>query len=87
MKNSKLLIIISSILVIVIGGYIVIKKRTKKEEPLYVTTRPIKKDLVQYINSSGRLKAHDQITIGSLVAGRIIKLHIDIDCIIVYNYT
>ncbi len=34
-----------------------------------------KRDLVQYVNASGKLKAVVQITVGSLVAGRVVKIY------------
>lgn len=62
-------------------GFIVFKYLKKKYDhqnsnPI-TTTKPIYKDLVQFVNSSGNLKAKDQITIGSLVAGKIEKLLAD----------
>jgi len=38
------------------------------------TEKPTRKDLTQFVNASGKLKAVVQITVGSLVAGRVVKI-------------
>ncbi|MBU1008286.1 efflux RND transporter periplasmic adaptor subunit [Candidatus Dependentiae bacterium] len=77
MKHTKLLVTIVASFVIPVGSYIIFKKRTAKKLQWYTTAKPNRKDLTQYITAAGRLQAQDQITVGSLVAGRIIKLHVD----------
>ena len=77
MKHEKLVIAVAAFLLIPIGFYAIVKKRNAKKFQWYVTQKSQKRDLTQYVNASGRLKAKDQITIGSLVTGRIIKLHVD----------
>lgn len=51
-------------------------KTTQKKIPTNPirTEQPVKKDLTQIVNASGKLKAVVQITVGSLVAGRIIEV-------------
>ena len=46
---------------------------SKKNRFPIKTEKPIRKDLVQYVTATGNLKAKDQISVGSLVAGRIEK--------------
>lgn len=53
------------------------KTSQKDDEPLFFTETPFKQDIIQYVNSSGTLKAKEQITIGSLEAGRVIKVLAD----------
>jgi HlyD family secretion protein len=77
MRHLKLLAAIAAFFLLPIGAYYIFKKRHAKELQWYSVEYPTKKDLEQYITATGRLKAQDQITIGSLVAGRVIKLHAD----------
>jgi HlyD family secretion protein len=77
MKHSKLLIAIISLVIVPLGLYLIFKKQNDTKIKWYSISSPIQKDLRQYITASGRLQAQDNITIGSLVAGRIIKLHVD----------
>jgi len=76
-KHSKLLVAIIAFIALPVTSYIIVKRRSKKELQWYSVAYPTRKNLTQYINASGRLKAQDQITIGSLVAGRVVKLHVD----------
>jgi len=57
----------------------------KKNVSLIETVKPLVKDLKQYVNAPGTLKAKDQITIGSLIAGRIIKLYVDDNSVVKKN--
>ncbi|MBD3273070.1 efflux RND transporter periplasmic adaptor subunit [Candidatus Dependentiae bacterium] len=76
--NNKKIIIISSIIILIAGiGFYFYKKNHKDKRPPFKTSKPYKKDLVQYVNAAGTLKAKDEITIGSLVAGRVIKILAD----------
>lgn len=77
MKHIKLLAAITLFITIPAGFYFFIKKRNSKKLVWHQTEMPLRKNLSQYINASGRLQPQDQITVGSLVAGRIIKLHVD----------
>jgi HlyD family secretion protein len=54
-----------------------IRKKRQPEEPLFTTSKPIRKDITQYVTATGTLQAKDEITVGSLVAGRVIIVHAD----------
>ncbi len=57
------------------GSYFYItNKKAKNLVPPIRTEKPIQQDTVQFVNASGKLKAVVQITVGSLVAGRIVKV-------------
>ena len=73
--NKKKLIIISSIIISIstITFYFLKKNREEKNLPFKIEN-PIHKNLIQYVNSSGTLQAKDEVTVGSLVAGRVIKI-------------
>jgi HlyD family secretion protein len=60
------------------GAFLYIKKKNAQLpiNPIR-SEKPVKRDLVQYVNASGKLKAVVQITVGSLVAGRVIKVSAD----------
>lgn len=77
MRHHKLLLAIAAFILIPLGFYFFVKKRNTKKLVWHATRNPITKDLTQFITASGSLKAQDQITIGSLVAGRIVKLLAD----------
>lgn len=47
-----------------------------KKNP-FTTEKPIERNLVQFVNASGTLKAKNQISVGSLVAGRVIEIRAD----------
>ena len=76
-KHKTLLISIIAFVIAPLGLYFIVKKNNKKQISWYSTSQPTTRDLKQYITASGRLKARNEITIGSLVAGRIVKLHVD----------
>lgn len=48
----------------------------KKKNP-FTTEKPTHRHLVQFVNASGTLKAKNQISVGSLVAGRVIEIRAD----------
>jgi HlyD family secretion protein len=79
MTKNKLIVLSS----IVIGGLFIFigvkihKKNSSDEKVFYITKKPIQKKIVQLVNSAGRLQARDEITVGSLVAGRVVKIHVD----------
>jgi len=77
MKHTKLLIAIIAFIILPVGSYIIFKKRNAKKLQWYLVDKPIRKDLTQYVTAAGRLKPQDQITIGSLEAGRVVKLLVD----------
>ncbi|MFH1254223.1 MAG: efflux RND transporter periplasmic adaptor subunit [bacterium] len=58
-----------------VGTYFYIKNKssTNMVNPIR-TEQPTKQDLSQVVNASGKLKAVVQITVGSLVAGRVVKV-------------
>jgi HlyD family secretion protein len=74
--HLKLIAAVVTFLLIPSVAYIIFKKRNAKHLKWHLIGNPIQKDLKQYINASGRLQAEEQITIGSLVAGRVVKLHV-----------
>jgi len=69
------IIIISLIASMSAGAYFYIKNKKSNTlvNPIR-TEKPIKRDLTQFVNASGKLKAVVQITVGSLVAGRVVKV-------------
>lgn len=77
MRHAKLLLAILAFVLLPIGSYIIFKKRNAQKLAWYDTSKPVRKNLTQYTTAAGRLQAQDQVTVGSLVAGRIIKLQVD----------
>lgn len=79
MLLSKKKLILSIIILFSLAGtsYWYFKKNKKLPQTPFKTEKPIKRDIVQYVNSSGTLKAKDQITIGSLIAGRVDKILVE----------
>ncbi len=74
-KKTKSFIVIA--ILISIGAFWYFKKnKTALQQPIEITTPSIR-DISQYVNSPGILKARDQITVGSLIAGRVIKIYAD----------
>ena len=71
---SKKSLIIFILVGLVVSGYIYFRKKNKKQIQYFQTTQALQKDLKQYVNASRNLKARDEIIVGSLVAGRIIKI-------------
>lgn len=77
MKHKTLILAILAFIILPVGAYFFFTKKTAAIIKLYTAEKPVTKDLTQYITASGRLKALEQITVGSLVAGRVVKLHVD----------
>lgn len=77
MKSWKIIILSIATPVLLVTGYFLFKKHTNDNFTPYTIQKPRKQEIKQYINASGRLQAKKQITVGSLVAGRIIKLNVD----------
>ncbi len=72
MNFKKIFIIIVLIILGISAGLYRFRQNNK---PLpFVTMQPEVRNLVQYVNCAGKLKAEDQITVGSLIAGRVIKI-------------
>ncbi len=69
------MVIIFLIFVVGLGTCFYIKNKKSKipVNPIR-TEQPIRQDLSQFVNASGKLKAVVQITVGSLVAGRVVKV-------------
>jgi HlyD family secretion protein len=53
-----------------------IKKNNTAPVP-YTVALPTRRDIIQHISASGTLKAKDQISIGSLISGRVEKIFVD----------
>jgi HlyD family secretion protein len=52
-------------------------KLSKKPPLPYVIEKPTRRDITQFVSATGNLKAKDQISIGSLVAGKIETILVD----------
>lgn len=57
--------------------YIVKKKKQSPKISPIQTEKPIRKNVVQIITASGNLKAKEQISVGSLVAGKVVEIRVD----------
>ncbi|MFH1253812.1 MAG: efflux RND transporter periplasmic adaptor subunit [bacterium] len=77
MSMKKLLFLISLILLPVGAFYIFSKKRQATIVEPIKTEKPIRKALVQMITASGNLKAKEQISVGSLVAGKVVDIKVE----------
>lgn len=77
-KTIVVALLVSVVIIATISGYIIIKKYEKPASiKLFTIEKPVYRSVTQYINASGNLKAKDQISIGSLVAGRVIEIKAD----------
>lgn len=74
MKTSNILFILILLVLTAVGGWMFFKQNAESHKKLYTTEKPVTRDLTQIITASGNLKALVQITVGSLVAGKIDKL-------------
>ncbi|MCB9493595.1 MAG: efflux RND transporter periplasmic adaptor subunit [Epsilonproteobacteria bacterium] len=71
-------IVFSMVLIgIITGTMYLIFKPEKEKKTLFHTQQPQRRNLVQYVNSSGNLEAKDHITIGPLVPGIVQELLVD----------
>lgn len=77
MKNKKILLLIGSVLLASVLVAYYLKRKNSPKQPLFETVQPERKDIVQYVNASGTLKAKEEVTIGSLAAGRVIEIKAD----------
>jgi len=75
--NFKIIYGLFALFAILVFAYFFFAQNDEPKDKWYRISKPEKKDLVQYVNSSGRLKAQEEITVGSLVAGRVINLLVD----------
>ena len=76
-KNKKMIIIIGAGLLAIAISLYFFRKNHKEKKALFETSTPMRKDLIQYVNASGTLSAKDEITIGSLDAGRVVEIKAD----------
>ncbi len=77
MNHTKLII---SFLLLAISGAIavsVFQHRSATKKAPFLIEHPAQRDLVQYVTASGNLKAKDPISVGSLVAGKTIKILVE----------
>jgi HlyD family secretion protein len=79
MKKRIVIALLASVVIIAtISGYVIVKKYDKPASTkLFTVEKPIYRPVTQYINASGNLKAKDQISVGSLVAGRVVEIKAD----------
>lgn len=77
MERKKILLTLISLILLSSITYYIFIKKNKEEKPPFKISNPLRKNLTQYVNASGTLKAKNEITVGSLVAGRIIKIFAD----------
>ena len=76
--NKKILI--NSLIIIVIlsaGSYWFFGKKNQNNSMPFKTQKPTTTDMVQIVNATGTLRAKDQITVGSLLAGKVDKILVD----------
>ena len=77
MSIKKFLLLISLILLPVGVFYAFHKKRKAIIVEPIKTEKPIRKAVIQMITASGNLKAREQISVGSLVAGKVIDIKVE----------
>lgn len=78
MKISKIIIVFSAVVLGAgLGWYLIKKDQAKKNGQICTTEAPNKRDLMRFVTASGNLKALEQITVGSLVAGKVVQLLAD----------
>lgn len=70
-----LVIVVASALLT--GCFFITKTKKTPKSKLFTVEKPTFRSVTQYINASGNLKAKDQISVGSLVAGRVIQIKAD----------
>jgi len=76
--NKKIIFSIVAVIAVA-ASYSVIryKKQSTKSAQAFLIEKPIKKDLVQYVSSTGNLRAKDFISVGSLEAGKVVEILVD----------
>jgi HlyD family secretion protein len=74
MTKNKILILIALLFISGLGAYYIFNKNKSSAGPMFTAEKPFRKKMTQYINAAGTLKAKEEITVGSLVAGRVIKV-------------
>lgn len=76
----KKILFFSSALALCIGIGIFIlfhNQQNHENKILWKSEKPIERYLIQYVSATGSLRAKDQITIGSLEAGRVVEILVD----------
>ena len=74
MKKASLIPTLILILITLGGAGYLFKKHTQGTKSPYLTEAPQHRDLTQFITASGNLKARDQISVGSLVTGKVVEI-------------
>src|SRR3990172_6617326 len=74
MEQPSLISIIVAMTLVIGGGWYFIQKHTQQNKNPYTLEAPTPRDLTQFITASGNLKARDQISVGSLVAGKVAEI-------------
>ncbi|MFH1832400.1 MAG: efflux RND transporter periplasmic adaptor subunit [bacterium] len=75
---SKKILLATIFLGAVAGIFLIMKsKKNKTVQPVYSTEKPTRRNLVQKITASGTLKAEEQISVGSLMDGKIDKILVE----------
>jgi len=78
MKKILLAVLTMICIGAVLGTWQIVHRRHVKKNGFPIKTeKPVRKDLVQYVTATGNLKAKDQISVGSLVAGRVEKFLVE----------
>jgi len=75
--NIKNTLTITFLTVLALCGWYVFSSKQQQPKALYTTATPVNQDIKQFVNATGTLEARDQITIGSLEAGRVISIRAD----------
>lgn len=77
MSIKKFLLLIALIL-LPLGAYYIFNKKQKATIAAPIKTeKPIRKAVIQMITASGNLKAREQISVGSLVAGKVVNIKVE----------
>lgn len=78
MKLKKIVLAITATLIIILGAYWLVRKEHSQKKQIFYETAPVgNATITQHISATGTLKATDQFTIGSLLAGRIVEINVD----------
>ena len=75
--KNKIILSLFLIIIIGFGSYYLIKKRNSKQQITFKVEKPLIKDITQWVDATGTLQAKDEITVGSLVAGKVEKILVD----------
>lgn len=75
--KNKLIILLFLIIIIGFGSFLLIKRKNQEKKVSFKTEKPFQQDITQYVNATGSLQAKEQITIGSLIAGKVEKIIAD----------